>query len=319
MGAEMAELEWRIKMEDLSENLQGILREHDDEGIGAAANLYDRIDRIFGFFASGRGYAAGRMKNHLRSVREELLKDKEEEFGGAKEDLDGWQGEAAAQFANYLNQLNDGVNLMEYRIDALLMILEAHERLVGNMRRDGMELVRHTLDGIDAAETAGWKVGAQVVGAVAGVVGTIAGAAAGGPAGPLLAQIAGSMVAGAVSVIVEAKEADSELGVIVEFVNSGEGLIDQIAIERECIERGFRDLAARFTGESLPEVRPDRPLIVTAPDFRPESFGLPDQVQGGHPVPTNTSDVLPEPPKHQDGPFDRTKKGNDRYPEQGPA
>jgi hypothetical protein len=56
--------------------------------------------------------------------------------------------------------------------------------------------------------------------------------------------------------------------------------------------------------------------------FRAESFGMEATAQAGHPVPTDTRDLVPEPKKRADGPFDRTTEDGrprDRYPEQGPA
>lgn len=316
----MVDLQWAMKMDELSERLQGILREHDDEGIGAAAQLYERIDRIFNNFSSGEGYPAWKMKNSLRAAKEELVKDGAEEFGGAQADLEHWQGDAADQFRNYLNALHDGIDLAIDRIDSLVLILDAHEVLVRNMRRDAMELVKLALDGIAAAETDGWEVGAQIVGAVVSVAGAVAGTVGTGGVGlPALGSVAAAMVSGGIGVLVQANAADSELGVIVEFVNSGEALTDRVEAESARIERGFRALSDSITGERLPEVRPDRPLVITMPDFRPEAFGLPEQTQGAHPVPTDTTDVLPEPTKHPDGPFDRTRDERDRYPEQGPA
>ncbi|HMF60132.1 MAG TPA: hypothetical protein VK595_07165 [Vicinamibacterales bacterium] len=261
------------------------------------------------------------MNNYLRAAKEELIKDAAQEFGSAGSDMAGWHGVAADAFRDdFLNPLQDGVGLLVDRIDTLAMILEAHQELVRSMRHDVMELVKHTLDGIAAAESDGWEVGMQIVGAVVSVAGAVvASVGTGGTAGVVLGPIAATMIAGGIGVAVQAQSADSELGVIVEFVNSGEDLIDRINIESARIEGGFRDLAASITGEKLPEVRPERPLLITAPDFRPETFGLSDQVQGSHPVPTDTTDVVPEPTKHPDGPFDRTKGGKDRYPEQGPA
>lgn len=120
---------------------------------------------------------------------------------------------------------------------------------------------------------------------------------------------------------VAAHEAADELGVIVNFVDSAEGLLHLIDIERLRIEKGFRKLAEYLTDAHLVEVRPERPAVVTAPDFRPGSFGLPDDVQAGHPVPTDTRDLVPEPERREDGPFDTgtTPDGHDRYREQGPA
>lgn len=302
--------------------VQAILGEHDDEGIGAAARLPHRIERIFDLFSCGEDYGAMRMNDYLGAAKEELIKDRTEEFGGARRDLEGWHGDAAENFANYLNQLEDGVNLMIDRIDTLHMILEAHQVLVKVLREDVLELVRYTLDGIAAAETDGWEVGASVVGAVAGFAGAVAGAAAGGPPGAILGMIAASMAQGAVGVVATAHAADSELGVIVEFVNTGEDLLRQVDLERLRIEKAFRALAESVTDNKLPEVRPERPVVITAPDFRPETFGLDDQTQRGHRVPTDARDLVPEPTKRADGPYDRTAKDGeerDRYAEQGPA
>lgn len=313
--------DWQVRMSDLNETFQAILREHDDDGIGKSARLYDRIDRAFNLFSCGEDFAAGEMSKSLYKAKDELIKDNEEEFRGALEDLYGWQGAAAGQFRDYLNQLDDGVTLMVDRIDTLLLILRSHEVLVSGMREDVLDLVRKTLDGIAAAETDGWEVGVTVAGAVAGVVAGVAGVT--GPPGVMIGMIAAEMVAGAAGVVVEANGAEDEFGVMVNFVDSAEGLLHLIDIERLRIEKGFRALAESITEARLREVRPDRPVIVTASDFQPASFGMEEDVQAGHPVPTNTTDLLPEPKKRADGPFDRTTtpdgEEHDRYAEQGPA
>lgn len=313
--------EWQVRMSDLNETFQAILREHDDDGIGRSARLYDRIDRAFNLFSCGEDFAAGKMSKHLNDAKQELIKDRAEEFQGARDDLDEWQGEAADQFRVFLNQLDDGVTVMVDRIDTLLLILRSHEVLVRGMREDVLDLVSKTLDGIAAAETDGWRVGVTVAGAVAGVVAGVAGVA--GPPGIMIGLIAAEMLAGAAGVAVEVSGAEDELGVMVNFVDSAEGLLHLIDIERLRLEKGFRALANSITDAQLVEVRPERPLVVTAPDFRPESFGMKDDVQTGHPVPTNTTDLVPEPRKRADGPFDKTTtpdgEEHDRYPEQGPA
>jgi hypothetical protein len=316
--------DWALRMSKIRDNLTAILREHDDDGIGGSARLYDRIDRVFNLFSSGEeGYAVAQMRDGLNNAKGYLMKDHEEQFGGLRRAMDGWQGTAADQFCNYVNQVADGMNIMVDRIDTMQMIVQAHEVLVRRMRADVLDLVRKTLDGIEAAETDGWQVGLTVAGAVAGFAAGVVGTVGTLPAWAVLATIAAMMTDGAAGVAVAVDGAEDELGVIVRFVDSAEGMLHLIDIERLRIEKAFRALAASVTDANLVEVRPERPLIVTAPDFQPTSFGMQEQVQAGHPVPTNTTDLVPEPTKHADGPFDKTKakdgQERDRYPEQGPA
>lgn len=309
-------------MSDLSQTFQAILREHDDDGIGESARLYDRIERAFNLFSCGGGYAAAQMSNHLSTAKTELTKDRQQDFQGARTDLEGWQGTAADQFRDYLNQLDDGMNVMIDRIDTVQMILQAHSILVKGMREDVCDLVRKALDGIAAAKSDGWEVGMTVAGAVAGFAAGVAGLAS-LPTWAVIGTVASAMASGGSGVAVSANSAEDELGVIVAFVDAAEGMLHLIDIERLRIEKGFRELARWITDANLVEVRPDRPTVITAPDFRPEAFGLEADTQAGHSVPTDTRDLVPEPRKQADGPFDQTTtpdgEPHDRYPEQGPA
>ncbi|MDQ3785613.1 MAG: hypothetical protein M3422_00010 [Actinomycetota bacterium] len=311
------DIEWAARMSDLNENFTAILREHDEDGIGESARLYDRIDRAFNLFSCGDGFGAAQMKGFLADAKYELIKDRNEDFRGIDTDMSGWQGAAASQFLTYVNRLDDGISILIDRIETMQMILQAHEVLVKAMRQDVCDLVQKTLDGVAAAESDGWEVGMTVAGAVAAFVG---GLALGGlPPWAVMGLVASQMGAGAAGVAVAVRGAEDELGVLVNFVDSAEGMLHSIDIERLRIEKGFRSLAQSITGQNLVEVRPERPVIVTAPSFDPKSFGMQDQMQAGHPVPTDTRDLVPEPKKREDGPFDKGQDDHDRYQEQGPA
>lgn len=279
--------DWRREMFNQANDFVEIMRAHDDEGIGARAQLDTRIWRIFNLFSCGSDYAVEQMITSLNAAKEALVKDREANFGGARRDLEGWHGQAADGFFNYLNQLEDGVNLMVDRIDSLVLILSAYKALVLRMHEDVNELVRNTLRGIADAESDGWKVGAAIVSAVVNVAGA-AGGIAGGPTRS------------------RTRRDCRELGV-----------------RRAAIETALRMLTSSVTDDKLPEVRPERPLIITSPDFRPSTFGLTDEEQGRHRRPTNTRDLVPEPTRHADGRFDRVSTGDgqshDRYSEQGSA
>jgi hypothetical protein len=312
------DIEWASRMSELSETFKAILREHDEYGIGESARLYDRIDRAFDLFSCGEGLGAAKMSQFLADAKYEMIKDREEDFNGVLRAMDGWQGSAASQFLTYVNSLDDGMNILVDRIETMQMILQAHEILVKAMREDVCDLVQKTLDGIAAAETDGWEVGVTVAGAVAAFATGLTGVG-GLPVWAVMGVIAGEMAAGAAGVAVAVNAADDELGVLVNFVDSAEGMLHAIDIERLRIEKGFRLLAGSVTDVKLREVRPERPVVVTAPSFDPGSFGMQDQAQVGHRVPADTRDLVPEPRKRADGPFDRSSDGHDRYQEQGPA
>ncbi|GAB1509438.1 hypothetical protein [Actinophytocola sp. KF-1] len=316
------DIEWAARMSDLSENFKAILREHDDDGIGESARLYDRIDRVFNLFSCGEGFGDNsgvtRMSEHLEAAISVMTNDHERNFGGIRDDLDEWQGDAAKGFLTFVNDLADSANILRDRLATVKMILQAHGILVEAMREDVLDLVQKTLDGLAAAESDGWEVGVTVAGAVAAFATGVAGVG-GMSLGMVLGLVAGEMAAGAAGVAVAAHAAEDELGVLVNFVDSAEAMLHTIDIERLRIEKAFRSLVRTITDGNLGQVRPDRPDVITAPSFDPRSFGMADHVQAGHPLPTDTSDLVPEPRKRADGPFDRAGDGHDRYQEQGPA
>jgi hypothetical protein len=317
------DIDWSARMSDLNQNFQAILREHDDDGIGDSARLYHRIDRVFNLFSCGEGQAADEMIDKLEATKTKLSNRKTVNFEGIRRDMEGWQGTAADKFLEWVNELDGGVDLMLDRIDTLLMILRAHNALVKNMRADVLDLVQKTLDGIAAAETDGWEVGMTVAGAVAAVAAGVAGSIGAMPALAILGTVALNMAAGAPGVAIAVNEADDELGVMVRFVDSAEGMLHLVDIERLRVEKAFREVASSITDQNLTLVRPDRPGVITSPDFQPDSFGMEASYQAGHPLPTDTSDLVPEPGRKPDGQFDRTTtpdgQTHDRYVEQGPA
>ncbi len=316
-----ADGQWKRAMGEHADVLTRLMREHDDDGIGAAAQLDIRLRRIFDEFASGEDAATQVMIHHLAAAQHRLIQDPNELFGAADGCVQEWHGTAADQFKSYLRQLRDGVSgVLVLDLAGLDTVLRAHQALISAMRRDVLDLVERTLRGIEAAETDSWKVGASIVGALAAIA---AGVAAAGPVGPpLLMSLAATLMGAGTSVAIEAKGADSELGVIVQCVDAGEAMIHLIDGERAKIEHALRIVTSSFTGDNLPQIRPDRPLIVTSPDFRPETFGLTDETQGRHRKPTDTRDLVPEPTRDANGSFDDRTVGDrveDRYPEQGPA
>ncbi|MEU0880338.1 hypothetical protein ABZ345_17180 [Lentzea sp. NPDC005914] len=165
----------------------------------------------------------------------------------------------------------------------------------------------------------GWKIALAVVGAIAGVA---AAAVSGGTSLAVVGAISGSLISGGTSVANEVIDADSELGALLSINNNGLSVISKIDIERAKLEKALRDLAEYVSGAKLAEVRPARPVVITAPSFDPGSFGMTDEAQGKHKRPNDKTDLVPEPKRQEDGPYDKPIFGpdeTDRYEEQGPS
>ncbi|GLZ31145.1 hypothetical protein Lesp02_33330 [Lentzea sp. NBRC 105346] len=282
--------------------------------------LEDGIRPIFEHFKCGDPDRVDSMISYLTEAKYVLGKDLREHLGGAQLDMDGWHGGAADDFRTWLLKLEDAINLLADCIDALMLILRSYKAIVLAMRSDVLQLVSTTLKGIEEAEASDWKIALAVVGAVAGVVAALPT----GGASLSVTAVAASMVAGAAGVANEMMDADSENGVIQEMIKIGWSMIGKINGESGRIQVGLIELSGYVTGGKLAEVRPDRPVVITAPSFDPGSFGMTDEAQGKHKRrPTDTTDLVPEPKRHEDGPYDKAggviAEEYDQYEEQGPA
>lgn len=309
--------EWADNVNGQREHFLGLAAEY---GMGL---IGPRIPPLFDAFLCGDPDRVEVMVDHLTKAKYALNKDLREHLGGAQLDMDGWVGDAAEDFLDFLLKLEDAVGQLTECIEALIVVLRSHAAVVLAMREDALNLVDLSLQGIDAAGADDWKVALAVVGAVAGVLGTVA--SLGTSLGPLAGVITvmGSAISGTASVANEVIDASSELGVLDDMTRAGASIVQKVGDQSFAVEVGLRELAGFVSGAELAEVRPDRPDVITAPSFDPDSFGMADEAQGKHPRPTDTTDLVPEPRRRADGPYDRGRSvfdpDRDEYEEQGPA
>ena len=309
--------EWCRNLDSQRDNIIKLAYENDPITRGKMAEyVVGPTPGLFGYFKSGDPDRVDRMLEYLSEAKYVLGKDLREHLGGAQLAMDGWTGSAAVDFREWLLKLEDAINLLSECVDMLIVILRAYKALVLGTRNDVLNLVDKTLQGIEAAEVDGWKIVLAAVGAVAGVVGAVV---SGGATLALTAAVVTSMVSGAAGVASEMIDADSELEVIDQMNKAASSMVDKIRAEADRLNDGLTTLSSFVSGAKLAEVRPGRPEVITAPSFDPGSFGLPDEMQGGHKRPTDTTDLVPEPERHEDGPFDKSVFGGDQYEEEGPA
>ncbi|MEV8439846.1 hypothetical protein AB0425_20930 [Actinosynnema sp. NPDC051121] len=309
--------EWADNMYGQRDHFLGLAAEY---GMGL---IGPRIPPLFDAFVCGDPDRVEEMVDHLNAAKYVLNKDLREHLGGAQLDMAGWVGDAAADFLDYLLQLEDAIGLLTECLDALIVILRSHAAVVLAMRQDALNLVDLALQGIEAAGADDWKVALAVVGAVAGVLGTVASLGTATGALVEVVTVMGSAISGSAGVAGAVIDASSELGVLDDMIKAGEGIVAEVREQTSAVDAGLRELARFVSGTKLAEVRPDRPDVITAPSFDPGSFGMTDEAQGRHPRPTDTTDLVPEPKRRPDGPYDRGRgmidPDRDRYEEQGPA
>ncbi|TWP52622.1 hypothetical protein FKR81_09970 [Lentzea tibetensis] len=306
--------EWCRNMDAQASHIIGVYREEDPLG-GRFPEPEQWLRRYFECMKCGDPDRVQVMVDELTEAKYVLGKDLREHLGGAQLDMNGWTGAAADDFRNYLLKLEDAVNVLVECIDSLLLIVRSYQALVLSMRNDALNLIDQTLKAIDNAGADGWKIALAVVGAIAGVVGTVA---TGGAGAGVAVAVFSSLVSGAAGVANETIDGDSEFTVCLSMAKSSVNVIHGIDVERAKIENALSTLSTFVSGSKLAEVRPDRPVIITAPSFDPGSFGMTDEAQGKHRRPTDKKDLVPEPKRHEDGPYDDGVFG-DRYEEQGPA
>jgi hypothetical protein len=140
-------------------------------------------------FADGDVDAVQEMIDELTDAQYLINKDLYEHFSGAAHDLEGWQGEAADNFRDYLAAMKSGIDVYAQCPDSLIVILRAQQALILAMRGDALQLVDTTLKAIEATEADDLQIVLAVVGAVASV---LAAPATGGVVGAVIGTMAAS-------------------------------------------------------------------------------------------------------------------------------
>ena len=308
--------EWRNHIRAQGDHIEALIREECAESlVEMFPHMVEDIPRIFSAFQCGDPDRVQSMLDSLEEAKWVLQKDLNLHLAGAVKDMDGWTGTAAEDFTTFLFNLRDAMDLLLAVVDVLVLILRAYQALVLAMRNDALTLTEKTLQAYEEAGADEWKIALAIAGAIVGVV---AGFAAGPAAPAVWGAVSGALAAGGTSVAGEVIGADSQLGALLTINKTGPSLISKIDGERAKLEQALRDLTGFVSGAKLEEIRPDRPEVITAPSFDPRSFGMTDEAQGGHRRPTDQTDLLPEPKREADGPYDESVFG-DRYQEQGPS
>jgi uncharacterized protein YukE len=246
---------------------------------------------------------------------------------------DNWKGTARDQFMEYMNAMETALTNIRDRVQALILVAQAELNLACDFQTDVNALVQKTLQGIEDAEIHQEKMALVIAGSIAA-----AGAAlvAGPAAGPLVVGVLSAMTSGAASAAGEALDGDSVYDVVDSFIHAGYSLNGSLAGQGLGLIAGLGKVMELVTEDHLPEVRPDRPEVITAPSFDPRAF-YPEGSDGS--VTVSTKDLVPEPAKQGDqqsdhvggegkkdvtvfgekvGEYD-TGPARDLYPEQGPA
>lgn len=253
-------------------------------------------------------------------------------LANAKDSVDrNWSGPAADHFCEYLNNMQAALNNLRDRLQALMLVASAELEVACAFQTDVRSLVQTTLQGIEDAQIHRKKMQLAIAGAIVSVAGAVTG-------GVLTVATAATITAGAAAVASEELEASDVNDVVLEFIRVGNTLAGDCAGQGMGLIAGLNKVMEYVTEDHLPEIRPDRPEVITAPSFDPKAF-YPEGADSSTLPSVSTTDLVPEPAQHGDqqsdhvggeGRKDITIFGNkvgeidtgparDLYPEQGPA
>ncbi|TCP43866.1 hypothetical protein EV191_12020 [Tamaricihabitans halophyticus] len=305
-----------------------------------------RIVRLYQAFAAGDPEQAGRQAAMAKTARMKLTEDMYEDMDSLDMYLRDWDGEAADNFRDYLNRMTDAFVRKEDCIAAAEQCLVAYEDALRAYRHDIEELVSLTHDLLDkldgAKERAQQGVMLTIVSAVVNAASWLAPGKTGKVAkGPAAAGVTSSLLSGTTGSKNLMMQADSNGKIIRSMVDEGEKILEEVNDAKRRIENAFFAVTEQLTNvseENLPNVRPERPNIITDKEFDPDRFhhedqpdGIADQVDNApaveEPPPDNDRDidrsiVDPNQPMELDprNPFDLWKPPepvpHDVYPEQ---
>lgn len=179
---------------------------------------------------------------------------------------DGWKGAAAEGFNEYLTDLNLATrHFNEIYLDALKILVEAHDSVIVSMKKDLLALQQATASALEGEEVS-VKVGAAVVSGLEALV------AGGGPAGAGLAIVKAAL-SQVVGDLIDKVFGGYEIDAYYSF-RDGLGKLQQIVRSAvECVAQGYRDLGTDIARRKhLTEPAP--PSLVTDKDFEPAMFML---------------------------------------------
>ncbi|MFD4638169.1 hypothetical protein ACFWN2_12685 [Lentzea sp. NPDC058436] len=273
-----------------------------------------RMADMFREFGSGDLEASTQAIARLNDLNMAVGRDYEKLLEDAIDYLDDWEGNAAIEARSWMRGMKVAMGRKRELLDALVMVHKAHHAVIEKLRSDVLQLIDATTKGLQSAGDNSTKLTLAIVGAVAGVIGAFTA----GTGALLVIAVGSAMTAGAASVASAAIDGENEAQVLVSMVAAGENIVKAAQAEMALVDQGFAKVTGYLTGDELKWVRPERPKVVTAGEYRPDDFhpedGYTPQVRDRLPK----TDVVTEPPVDEDPGTDRGPFGDkeDRYPEQ---
>lgn len=244
----------------------------------------DEIDELVHVLCGGDALAADDIASHISEAGKQIVGRTELGFGSAQRNLQDWQGDAADNFAGYLLQVKAAIGHYHdvfhdfYAIQrgCVALIQEAHKKT-----RELLDKAVQAQQEQSASDANFWNVTLAVGAAVAGVVST---ALSGGGALAGWAIVASGVAGGASTA--SAIISTSGPGDTAQSLRDGlRTLLNQVIDQREELYGAVGQLDQYISdsvdNKHLAEVQPPPPLILTRPNFKPETFGLGDEEPPG--------------------------------------
>ena len=203
-----------------------------------------------------------------------LVEDFEASLGSINTTIEDWTGDAAENFKQYISNVSDAVTLQTYALEDAEVLTDALRQVIQSAQ-DGV----HTLldDSItkvtDAIET---KRIESINTTIDGVAAGVSAAVGGNPSG-FVSWVATTLTKKVVKIAV-GSDAEVPQSILTAAIELASDVGDRASALKEKLGEVATAIGAGSDASNLPQVKPEKPLILDPVNFDPESFGLSDDV-----------------------------------------
>lgn len=241
---------------------------------GEAVRPYpvDKLRAAFCPSAAGSADPAEELKADIDAARLALTEDFEATVGSVKDSMTEWSGDAAENFKTYIANVVDAKDQQHLALDAAWAVMDMYSQVITAAHDDVKALLAESISKAEAALQTERK--AQIDGVVTAVATVITGGLS-GSATSIISWAATGIASQALKSEYSTRE--EVPGAVIEAANAlQDAIADRVDECKEQLTALLEILGGGELTDNMTEIRPEQPLILNAPSFDPEEFGLPD-------------------------------------------
>ncbi|TCP43867.1 hypothetical protein EV191_12021 [Tamaricihabitans halophyticus] len=290
-----------------SENWSDAIPIFMDDLEGEFNKVDSQLQDMFTAFKAGDPEPAEQAVAALSGVKSQITEDMHQNLNGLDLYLEDWRGDAADNFRRYTYQMKDALMRKQECVSAAEQAMLAYQQMMQSYRDAILGLIESSQAAMDKIDEANEMASDKVKLSIIATVVAVGAALTAGAAAPVLAGVGAALVAGGTSYQILTMQAEKKGEVIVKMIEEGDKILAEVDDAKERVSKAFFAVTEYVTNvneENLPDVRPERPDIVTDDKFDPDDFYHDDQPDGIADD-MRTDGLVEEPRKPDDNPRDR--------------